>query len=406
MKTLFSKIISAVLLSAMLLSQVQAEDEYLLSESTYKALEAAQQQMADERYQQAEVALLKLIGDTEADSYERAVVLQTLGYLYSETGDYARATEQFRSALDLNVLPEDVTHDLRYNLAQLLIADGDYQQGINLLNRWIRNETNPDNSVYVLLATAHYQIKQFSKTVENIRTAINRADVPKEDWYRMQLAAHLEMQQYDSAINVLETLLTRHPDDKTYWDQLGSLYSRQDKQLRALAVTMLTKRLDLGDDDIVMRLSNMYRYLDIPFKSGQLLQQALDNKVIAANFDNLEKLADSWLAAREADRAAKVLEQIRSQDNSGETDLKLARLYASEEQWQQAQAPLTAAIDKLAGDKKGDALLMAGLVQYHLENFSRAVDLLKQAGQFEKQRDQAAQWLRYLQQSQPENDDA
>lgn len=406
MKTLFSKIISAVLLSAMLMSPVSAEDEYLLSESTYKALEAAQQQMADERYQQAEVALLKLIGDTEADSYERAVVLQTLGYLYSETGDYARATEQFRSALDLNVLPEDVTHDLRYNLAQLLIADGDYQQGINLLNRWIRNETNPDNSVYVLLATAHYQIKQFSKTVENIRTAINRADVPKEDWYRMQLAAHLEMQQYDSAINVLETLLTRHPDDKTYWDQLGSLYSRQDKQLRALAVTMLTKRLDLGDDDIVMRLSNMYRYLDIPFKSGQLLQQALDNKVIAANFDNLEKLADSWLAAREADRAAKVLEQIRSQDNSGETDLKLARLYASEEQWQQAQAPLTAAIDKLAGDKKGDALLMAGLVQYHLENFSRAVDLLKQAGQFEKQRDQAAQWLRYLQQSQPENDDA
>ncbi len=406
MKILFSKIISAVLLSAILMSPVLAEDEYLLSESTYKALEAAQQQMADERYQQAEVALLKLVDETKAGSYERAVVLQTLGYLYSETGDYTRATDQFQSALELNALPEDVTHNLRYNLAQLLIADGKYQQGIDLLNRWIGNEPNPDNSVYVLLATAHYQIKQFSKTVENIRTAISRANAPKEDWYRMQLSAHLEMQQYDSAINVLETLLTLHPDDKTYWDQLGSLYSRQDKQLTALAVTMLAKRLDLGDDDIVMRLSNMYRYLNIPFKSGQLLQQALDNNVIAANFENLEKLADSWLAAREADRAAKVLEQIRSQDGSGETDLKLARLYVSEEQWQQAQAPLSAAIDKLAGDKKGDALLMAGLVQYHLENFSRAEDLLKQAGKFEKQRNQAAQWLRHVQQSQPEDNDA
>ncbi|MDT8310261.1 MAG: tetratricopeptide repeat protein [Methylophaga sp.] len=406
MKMLFSKLISAGLLSAMLMSPVLAEDEYLLSEDTYKVLEAAQQQMADERYQPAEAALLKLVNDTQAGSYERAVVLQTLGYLYSETGDYTRATKQFRSALDLNALPEAVTHDLRYNLAQLLIADGEYQQGVDLLGRWLSNEPKPDNNVYVLLATAHYQLKQFSKTVENIRTAINRADAPKEDWYRMQLAAHLEMQQYDSAINVLEALLTRHPDDKTYWDQLSLLYSRQDKQLTALAVTMLAKRLDLGDDNTVMRLSNMYRYLNIPFKAGQLLQQALGDDVIAANFDNLEKLADSWLAAREADRAAAVLEQIRAQDNSGETDLKLARLYVSEEQWQQAEAPLSAAIDKLSGDKKGAALLMAGMVQFHLENFSRAEDLLKQAGQFEKQRNQAAQWLRHVQQSQPEDDDA
>lgn len=405
MKLLRAKITLACLLWAMLLTPVSAE-EYLLSESTYKALESAQQQMADERYQPAEAALLKLVNDTKSGSYDRAVVLQTLGYLYSETGDYTRAAEQFRAALDLNALPEDVTHNLRYNLAQLLIADGEYQRGIDLLNRWISNEPTPDNNVYVLLAIAHYQIKQYSKTVENIRTAISRANAPKEDWYRMQLAAHLEMQQYDSAINVLETLLTLHPDDKTYWDQLGSLYSRQEKQLTALAVTMLAKRLDLGDDDTVMRLSNMYRYLNIPFKSGQLLQQALDDKVIAANFDNLEKLADSWLAAREADRAAKVLEQIRSQDSSGETDLKLARLYVSEEQWQQAEAPLSAAIDKLAGDKKGNALLMAGMVQYHLENFSRAEDLLKQAGKFEQQRNQAAQWLRHVQQSQPEDDDA
>lgn len=405
MTTWISKISLTGLLWVLLLSPVSAQ-EYLLSESTYRALESAQQQMGDERYQPAEVALLKLVDDTRAGSYDRAVVLQTLGYLYSETGDYQRAAERFRAALDLNALPDDIAHNLRYNLAQLLIADGEYQQGIDLLGRWISNEPNPDTNVYVLLATAHYQIKQYSKTVENIRIAIRQSNAPKEDWYRMQLAAHLEMQQYDSAINVLETLLTLHPDDKTYWDQLGSLYSRQEKQLTALAVTMLAKRLDLGDDDTVMRLSNMYRYLNIPFKSGQLLQQALDEKVIAANFNNLEKLADSWLAAREADRATKILEQIRSQDGSGETDLKLARLHVSEEQWEQAEAPLSAAIDKLAGDKKGNALLMAGMVQFHLNNFSRAEDLLKQAGKFEKQRNQAAQWLRHIQQSQHEDDDA
>ena len=399
MKLVNLKYLLPGLLCLLMVLPAKAEEEFLLSESTYKALEKAQQQMADEQYAPAESALLKLVDETDSGSYDRAVVLQTLGYLYSETGDYARATERFRAALALNALPEDVTHNLRYNLAQLLIADGQYQQGIELLERWLSNEPNPENSVYALLATANYQIKQFSKTVENIRTAISRSDAPKEDWYRMQLAAHLEMQQYDAAITVLETLLTRHPDDKTYCSQ-------QDKQLTALAVTMLVKRLDLGDDDTVLQLSNMYRYLNIPYKSGQLLQQSIDNKVIPANFDNLEKLADSWLAAREADRAAEVLEQIRSQDGSGETDLKLARLYVSEEQWQAAEAPLTAAIEKLKGERRGDALLMAGMVQFHLDNFDRAESLLKQAGEFEKQRNQAAQWLRHVQQTQPEDDDA
>lgn len=406
MKLVNLKYLLPSLLCLLMVLPVKAEDEYLLSESTYKALEKAQQQMADEQYAPAESALLKLFDETDSGSYDRAVVLQTLGYLYSETGDYARATERFRAALALNALPEDVTHNLRYNLAQLLIADGQYQQGIELLERWISNEPNPDNSVYVLLATANYQIKQFSKTVENIRTAISRSDAPKEDWYRMQLAAHLEMQQYGAAITVLETLLTRHPDDKTYWDQLASLYSQQDKQLTALAITMLVKRLDLGNDDTVLRLSNMYRYLSIPYKSGQLLQQSIDNKVIPTNFENLEKLADSWLAAREADRAAVVLEQIRGQDATGETDLKLARLYVSEEQWQAAEAPLIAAIEKLKGERRGDALLMAGMVQFHLENFNRAESLLKQATEFEKQRNQAAQWLRHVQQIKPEDDDA
>ncbi|AFJ02535.1 TPR domain protein, putative component of TonB system [Methylophaga frappieri] len=383
---------------------VMAEQAYLLTEKTYKALEAAQQQMADEQYSQAEVALIKLVSETTDGSYERAVVLQTLGYLYTETGDYARATERFRAALALNALPEEVNHNLRYNLAQLLIADGQFQQGINLLEQWLQKEDGPENRVYVLLATAHYQLKQFTKTVENIRIAISRDNAPKEEWFRLQLAAHLEMQQYDSAINVLETLLIMKPKDKTYWQQLSSLYARQEKQLTALAVTALVKRLDLGDADTVMQLSNMYRYLRIPFKSGELLQQSLDNKVISGNFENLEKLADSWLSAREGDRAAVVLEKMRGADNSGETDLKLARVYVSEERWQSAQEPIVAAIDKLSSEKQGDAYLLAGMIAYHLEDIETAEQRLQQALRFDKQRSQAAQWLRHLQQRQPEED--
>ena len=383
-----------------------AEDEYLLSEATYKSLNAAQEKMEKQQYRQAEADLKKLVGETDAGSYERAVVLQTLGYLYSETEEYKLAAEQFEDALALNALPEDVTHNLRYNLAQLLISDGAYQKGIDLLTQWLNKEPQANSSAYVLLATAYYQINQFTNAVEAIRTAIQRDNSPKENWYRLQLSAHMEMQQYNQAINVLEILIERFPVNKTYWDQLAALYAQQEKRLTSLAVQMLAKRLNLGDKDTVLRLANMYRYLNIPYKSAQLLQKSMDDGVIERNFKNLESLADSWLAARENENATQVLAQMQSMDSSGETDLKLARVFISMEQWDEAAGPLQQSLEKLPEAKRGQAWMLSGMVNYHLGNMQQSEQHLNRALAYTEVRNQASQWLRHLQNTRKDNEDA
>lgn len=383
-----------------------AEDEYLLSEATYKSLNTAQEKMEQQQYRQAEADLKKLVGETDAGSYERAVVLQTLGYLYSETEEYKLAAEQFEDALALNALPEDVTHNLRYNLAQLLISDGAYQKGIDLLTQWLNKESQANSSAYVLLATAYYQINQFTNAVEAIRTAIQRDNSPKENWYRLQLSAHMEMQQYNQAINVLEILIERFPINKTYWDQLAALYAQQDKRLTSLAVQMLAKRLNLGDKDTVLRLANMYRYLNIPYKSAQLLQKSMDDGVIERNFKNLESLADSWLAARENENATQVLARMQSMDSSGETDLKLARVFISMEQWDEAAGPLQQSLEKLPEAKRGQAWMLSGMVNYHLGNMQQSEQHLNRALAYTEVRNQASQWLRHLQNTRKDKEDA
>lgn len=383
-----------------------AEDEYLLSEATYKSLNAAQEKMEQQQYRQAEADLKKLVGETDPGSYERAVVLQTLGYLYSETEEYKLAAEQFEDALALNALPEDVTHNLRYNLAQLLISDGAYQKGIDLLTQWLNKESQANSSAYVLLATAYYQINQFTNAVEAIRTAIQRDNSPKENWYRLQLSAHMEMQQYNQAINVLEILIERFPINKTYWDQLAALYAQQDKRLTSLAVQMLAKRLNLGDKETVLRLANMYRYLNIPYKSAQLLQKSMDDGVIERNFKNLESLADSWLAARENENATQVLARMQSMDSSGETDLKLARVFISMEQWDEAAGPLQQSLEKLPEAKRGQAWMLSGMVNYHLGNIQQSEQHLNRALAYTEVRNQASQWLRHLQNTRKDKEDA
>lgn len=375
---------------------VQAQDEYLLTEKTYNSLSKAQELMDAEKYTQAGRALDTLLAETEAASYDRAVVQQTIGYLYSARDQYDKAADAFQKALDADALPEEVTHNLRYNLAQLLIADGQYKTGIRLMESWLQGEKQPDNDVFVLLATANYRIDNHSKVIEYIGRAIRNDADPKEDWYRLQLSSHMSLKQYTAAIQILETLITRYPYQKLYWDQLAALYLEQDKEFTSLAVRMLADRLDLGDAKTLINLADMYRYLRIPYKSGQLLKQAMDNGVISNDFEHLEKLSQSWLAAREDDLAAQTLQKMLPLDSSGQSHLKLGQVYVGMEQWQQAVEVLNQSLDKLKGEDVGRVYVLMGMAYFNLEQLPEAKTAFSKAISFEEQSNQAGQWLRHI----------
>lgn len=395
-------------LSLLVLGSASAADDekqFLLSEKTYKALNQAQELMEKENYQQAKQQLDSLLSTVEKGSYEQAVVLQTLGFLYSSLEQYKKATETFQQALDLNALPDDVTHTLRYNLAQLLIADEQYKKGIPLMESWLAAEKKPDNTVYVLLASAYYRVNNFSKAVERIQIAIKNDKAPKEDWYRLLLSSHLSLKHYKSAISVLELLITRYPDKKMYWDQLAALYMQENKEFTSLAVRMLAKRLDLTEPKTLVNLADMYRYLRVPYKAGQLLEQGIKQNVIPSNFENLNKLADSWLAARENQRAVDTLKVMLPMDSSGDTQLKLGQIYISMEQWGNAIDTLSSALKLLKGKKLGQTYAMLGTAYYHQDNFEQAKAQFLKAASFEAQKKQAAQWLQHINSLLEKNDE-
>jgi tetratricopeptide (TPR) repeat protein len=395
-------------LSLLVLGSASAADDekqFLLSEKTYKALNQAQELMEKENYQQAKQQLDSLLNTVEKGSYEQAVVLQTLGFLYSSLEQYKKATETFQQALDLNALPEDVTHTLRYNLAQLLIADEQYKKGIPLMESWLAAEKKPDNTVYVLLASAYYRVNNFSKAADRIQIAIKNDKAPQEDWYRLLLSSYLSLKHYKSAISVLELLITRYPDKKMYWDQLAALYMQENKEFTSLAVRMLAKRLDLTEPKTLVNLADMYRYLRVPYKAGQLLEQGMEQKVIPSNFENLNKLADSWLAARENQRAVDTLKVMLPMDNSGDTPLKLGQIYISMEQWGNAIDTLSSALKLLKGKKLGQTYAMLGTAYYHQDNFEQAKAQFLKAASFEAQKKQAAQWLQHINSLLEKNDE-
>lgn len=390
-------IIISLLLPAMTVMAKQEQDsQYLLTEKTYKALNVAQELMAAEKYSEAETKLNALLKQTSEGNYDYAVVQQTIGYLFSSKEEYKKAATAFQKALDSKALPDKVSHDLRYNLAQLLLADEQYTAGIALLEQWLKAEPKPANSAYVLLASANYRVKNYKNAISHISTAIKNDASAKEAWYQLLLSAHLELKQFKSAINVLETLITRYPYKENYWQQLTALYLQQNKEFSAIAVKSLAQRLELGDSKTLLSLADMYRYLNIPYKSAQLLSTAINEGVIVGDSENLTRLADSWLAAKETEKSAEVLHKIAQLEDSGEAYLKYGRVLFSLEQWQKASEPLAKSVEKLGNDKKGAALLLLGMTQFHLGDLTQAQSLFSKAVAYENERFQAGQWLRHI----------
>ena len=65
--------------------------------------------------------------------YERAMLLQLAGRSAWELDNPREAIAAWRAAIALNALPEDDANTLRINTGQLLLAEGEYRAGIDLM---------------------------------------------------------------------------------------------------------------------------------------------------------------------------------------------------------------------------------------------------------------------------------
>tara|TARA_B100000795_G_scaffold85561_1_gene62162 strand:- start:325 stop:1563 length:1239 start_codon:yes stop_codon:yes gene_type:complete len=378
------------------LSIAKNNNQYSLTNENYKALVTAQELISKEQYSKAEVKLLALLKRTNAGSYDEAMVRQILGYTYSSQEQYQKAITEFEQALASKVLSETVSHALRYNLGQLLLIEEEYSKGVEMLEQWFNDEPSPSNAAHALIASGYYPLYNYSKTVKHMKIAIRNKKAAPENWYQLLLAGHIELKQYSASIELVELMIVRYPHKEPYWQQLAFLYAQQNKEVSALATQVLADRLELSDGDVLLRVSSLYRYLNIPYKSAQLLVIGLQKGVVIDNEKNLSFLANSWLAAREREKAAAVLKRLAEKDSTGESDLKYGRVLFDLEEWQASSEAFDNSLQKLKGAKRGRANLMVGLTQFQLGRLKQAELYLKKATDYKSEEKQALHWLNYL----------
>ncbi len=367
-----------------------------MSESAYRIVQEATEMIAQGKHTQALERLNKQL-DSGTD-FEKAVIYYNMGFAHSATENYGKATEAFAKALQLNALPQQQHEQLQYNLGQLYIAASKPDDGIRTLQQYGSESCGKvPAEAHIFLANALSQAKRYKEAVPEIDRAIEKAGTPKESWLQLKLAINYELKDYNACAEALVSLIGITSNSAEYWRQLSSMFLQMKRDDEAVAVLALAERQGyVAKPAEIVNLYNVYMMMDLPFKAGTLLQQAVDQGKVPAEEKHLDQIANAWINARESQRAEAALKKLAAIADRGEYSYKLGAMYGDNEQWRDSKKALELAIQKGGLKRTGEAWMRLAVANYNLNNVPDTQTALQQAMKFDESRKQAGEWLKYL----------
>lgn len=383
----------------------EEDKQYLLSKKTYDLLNVTRVAMEESNYHAVIQKLTVYLDKENIKSYDKAVINQTLGYAYNAQENYKRSIESFIKAVRSDALPDKMTHELTYIIAQLYIHSEKYTEGLSYLDKWFEKESNPSSEAHLLAASAYYQINQFKKLIPHAKSAIEKSDAPQQSWYELLIAGYYETRMYRDAALLLETMINKYPDNDNYWLQLVAVYQQNKQEKKALAISELAYEKGILKGDDIIHLAQTYLYLQLPLEAAAVLDSEINNGTIDYSKANIELLSNSWLLAHDEEKAAFILEQYVSKFNDISLNYKLAHIYVELENWDKAKNTLEAVVtDKnitTQPEIEATAWLLLGISSYHKKDTVRSKQALNKALAFKQTRDQAKWWLNQIEEEIP-----
>ncbi len=367
-----------------------------VSERIRTLLLSVQEMMDANHYQEATERLQGLLARKSLNNYERAVVLQNLGYAHASSEDYTGAVRAFEQSLALNAFGDAAARNLRYNLAQLYLTTEEYAKGVELLSAWMAKAEQIRPDTYTLLANGYYALKQYQRVLETLRDATARIEQPEKAWYSLQLAAYYELQRYAEAARLLEKAVEKFPDEKDFWRQLAAIYQQLEQYDEAVSTLVLAHDMGLLDGADMVRLARLYRFIGAPQRAAAVLVEEMKNGSVETNLENETLLAESWQQARELKKAAQTFARAASLGANGELFIRQGKVLMEMDDWPSAVSAFQQGIVK--GDVKdlADAYFLLGVARYEMGAYDDAKKTFTHALRFPTVKDRSGQWLKQV----------
>lgn len=369
---------------------------FAAGEWAFKALSAAHEALAAEKYGEARALMDTMSERKNLNDHEKALMWQTYAYIESSQEQYAKAVKSFENCLALDALPDATALATQYNLGQLYLTVERYKDAVRVLEDWIGKVENPGANAYYLVAMAHVQNENEKAALPYAIKAVHHSKKPNEARLQLLLALEFKFKHYKNVARVLERLVATFPK-KNYYLQLSAIYADLGMDKRALSALELAYVQGLLDrESEFLNLAQAYLYHDIPYRAAQVLAKGLADGSIAEDAEHWELLGDSWLHAREYDEALDPLLRAAALSGDGDLFVRIAQVHLERDEPKEALEALNKGLAKGGLDNPGNAYLLLGITHTTNRQFGAARDAFAKAGQYEKSRKAAQDWMKHV----------
>ncbi|WP_462163047.1 tetratricopeptide repeat protein [Pseudoalteromonas xiamenensis] len=335
------------------------------------------------------------------NAYEIAMMYNFYGFIYYNQNQLPKAIEAFEQVIAQDAIPETLALSTTFSLAQLAMANEQYEKVIDYLNDWDKINTKPKaDNYYVLKSQAYYQMKDYKNALENIEIAINlteaKNEIPNENWLVLQRALYYSMNQPAKVVTVLEKMVKLY-NKPVYWVQLGGMYGEVGEEKKQLAILESAKQQGfIKTKSDFQQLAQAYLMSGLPFKSASTYSKGLKEGVIENNAKNNAFIAEAFVQAKEDQKAVPYFIAAAKVTDNGKYDQRLAEVYIGLEKYELAADAARAALEKGGLDSESNAYVALGMAQYNLQNFDASILAFEQAEKHKRSQRLAQQWIKYV----------
>ena len=367
----------------------------------------------------------------ELKSYDRSVMWNAWAYVYMTDGKYPQAMDAYTKLMN----EPEVTIGLRNGailaLAQLNLAQENYQKGIQLILQWMDEVETVTAQSWSLLGQAYFAINNYRKSMSSLETAISLAEEegykPRESWYQLLAGCISELKEEigekESLLrqrDIFEILVNLYPK-KLYFIQLGGVYGQLGRERDYMITLKAAYQKDFLDKEseylalaqLLLLNKNPYWAAEVLVSGQQKIVTTVETvvdevtkeetkiektgPVVKDTEKNLKTLADAWRMAQEIDKAIPILERAAKMSKDGKSYVLLGNLYLSEDKVQDAVSAIKKGLEKGKIKDLSQVYLTLGQAHFELEEFDEAKKNFRIAARDKKKKikTQANNWIKY-----------
>jgi tetratricopeptide (TPR) repeat protein len=348
------------------------------------------------------IQLLQPVVDNSKSKYAQALALQGLASVHYNDGDVKGAIDLLKKALDNGVMPNDTFFSLEYMLAQFYLADEQYQQSIDTVEKWRAEGKKETAESYGLEGNAYYRLEKYPEAIAAIKKAQSLTDKPNDGWNQILMASYSESGQGDQAAQVAQQQLAANPNDPNTLNNAVSVLMQAQKYPEA--ITLMEKARANGqlktEKDYIL-LTKLYLISgqqsndqkEPATKALAVLQEGFGKNVVTPTAENYQLLGAANIMSENMSGALSAYQKAIPLAKDGEANIRAGQLLIQDNKYSEAKGVIQQGIDK-GVQKKGTAYLLLAQACIGLKDQKGATAAMEKAAQDPETAAKAKAWLK------------